>query len=404
MFSPAETEIRKRILLNGKITFAEFMEVLLYHPQTGYYTSRLDGDHRRDYFTSPAAHPAFGALLAVLLSQMWESIGKPDEFHAIEVGSGDGLFARDILRYSSELSAKFNKALRYIAIDRSANRMKSSSGDLSYDKIVSDSIPLTGIIGCVFSNELIDSFPVRRFEFIDGKISEIFVTIVDGIVTEHIDVPVYPRIDNSKEISTLQLKEGSRIEINTGIKPWLTQVGTCLDEGFLLTLDYGYESKEHQLKTNNRGTVQTYYNHMQGSSPYDRIGLKDITAHVDFHSIIAEGRPLGIRPVSFITQRQFLSSLGIEIWMNRMRTINVGNTVRQANMMAMRELINPDGLGGFRVLVQEKIFRNKSLVSFDSSVLQTELHQLPIPLMRSEHISLMGGRYPHMTLLGEELQ
>tara|TARA_Y100000588_G_scaffold19482_2_gene19964 strand:- start:36 stop:1250 length:1215 start_codon:yes stop_codon:yes gene_type:complete len=404
MCSPVEKEIRKRIVLNGKITFAEFMAVLLYHPQTGYYTSGLDHDYRRDYFTSPAAHPAFGALVAVLLSQMWESMGKPDEFHAIEVGSGDGLFARDILRYSSEISAKFKKAIRYIAIDRSANRMKRSVGDLPYDKIVSDTIPLSGITGCVFSNELIDSFPVRRFEFTDGKINEIFVTVVDGIITEHIDVPVYPRVDNSEEISSLQLKEGSRIEVNTGIKPWLTQVGRCLDEGFLLTMDYGYESKEHQLKTNNRGTIQTYYKHMSGSSPYDRIGLKDITAHVDFPSIISEGISQGIRPVSFLTQRQFLSSLGIEIWMNRIRTINVGNTVRQANMMAMRELINPDGLGGFRVLVQEKKLSNKSPVSFDSSTLQTQLHQLPIPLMRSEHISLISARYPHIGFLDEELQ
>ena len=65
MVSPVEKEIRKRIVLNGKITFAEFMAVLLYHPQTGYYTSGLDHDYRRDYFTSPAAHPAFGALVAV---------------------------------------------------------------------------------------------------------------------------------------------------------------------------------------------------------------------------------------------------------------------------------------------------------------------------------------------------
>ena len=63
-----------------------------------------------------------------------------------------------------------------------------------------------------------------------------------------------------------------------------------------------------------------------------------------------------------------------------------------------------DGLGGFRVLVQEKKLSNKSPVSFDSSTLQTQLHQLPIPLMRSEHISLMSARYPHIGFLDEELQ
>ena len=94
-----EAEIRRRIASNGPITFAEFMEVALYHPNGGYYAqdSRQDATHR-DYYTSPSAHPAFSALIAIQLEAMWKALDSPDPFHVVEMGAGGGLMARDICR------------------------------------------------------------------------------------------------------------------------------------------------------------------------------------------------------------------------------------------------------------------------------------------------------------------
>ena len=62
-----ETEIISRIKRAGKISFAEFMEIALYDKEGGYYTKPDVFGAEGDFFTSPAAHPIFGALLAVQL-------------------------------------------------------------------------------------------------------------------------------------------------------------------------------------------------------------------------------------------------------------------------------------------------------------------------------------------------
>ena len=119
MTTQAEYEIRRRITENGKITFAEFMEVALYHPVDGYYTSKRIGA-TGDYYTSPKAHPAFGASIAVELHAMWEALGRPSRFDAVEMGAGIGQLARDVVDYSQSLPGGFGDALRYVAVDRTS--------------------------------------------------------------------------------------------------------------------------------------------------------------------------------------------------------------------------------------------------------------------------------------------
>ena len=63
------------------ITFREFMELALYFPvQGGYYTDPGTRAARDDYYTSPAAHPAFGAAIAIQLRSMWRALVGPSSF------------------------------------------------------------------------------------------------------------------------------------------------------------------------------------------------------------------------------------------------------------------------------------------------------------------------------------
>ena len=119
MRTSAEGEIRERIARRGKITFAEFMEVALYHPQAGYYARKAPAREHRDFYTSPAAHPAFGALISVQLWRMWEALKRPARFSVVEMGAGNGLLARDVVEYARNVSERFGRALRYLALDRS---------------------------------------------------------------------------------------------------------------------------------------------------------------------------------------------------------------------------------------------------------------------------------------------
>ena len=379
-----ESKIRERILMEGRISFAHFMDMALYDPEQGYYANRSRTADSRDYFTSPAAHPCFGALFAVQLERMWEIMGRPKRFYAVEMGAGDGLLARDVTGYASELSDGFERSLRYVTIDRCPSE---TSGRV--ETIASDRVPLSGVVGCILSNELVDAFPVHRFMVDGGRLREVFVGLdEEGEFTELVGEPstelLYRRVGERLAC----LPDGCRGEVNSRIGEWMANVAGALERGFVVTVDYGDEADLLYSAARARGTVQTYYRHTQGGSPYRRIGHQDITAHVDFTAITEEGRELGLNTLGYVTQRQFLERLGIGRMLELLQTGDLAQQERDANRLAMIELIRPDGLGGFKVLVQEK---GTDVVSLDERV-----SSLVAPSLQAGRLRLMEARYPHL--------
>ena len=122
----------------------------------------------------------------------------------------------------------------------------------------------------------------------------------------------------------------------------------------MLTIDYGYEMKELYSPKRSQGTLQTYYKHTSGSSPYQWIGRQDITAHVDFTTVIEEGRAVGLRPLCLMTQAEYLDRLGLKKWAAKLRNRDMSARNVRSNAMGMRDLADPEGLGGFKVLIQER--------------------------------------------------
>ena len=89
--------IRDTIRRHGPVTFEWFMEQALYHPEVGYYSSgRCVIGRRGDYFTNVSVGPLFGRLLAAQFAEMWELMGRPDDFVIVEQGAHHGDFARDV--------------------------------------------------------------------------------------------------------------------------------------------------------------------------------------------------------------------------------------------------------------------------------------------------------------------
>jgi SAM-dependent MidA family methyltransferase len=110
--------IRDTIRHRGPVTFAWFMEQALYHPEHGYYSSgRCAIGRRGDYYTNVSVGPLFGRLLAAQFTEMWESLGRPDDFAIVEQGAHHGDFARDVLEAVRELAPEFFAALRYRIIE-----------------------------------------------------------------------------------------------------------------------------------------------------------------------------------------------------------------------------------------------------------------------------------------------
>ena len=391
----AETEIRARIVKRGKIPFAEFMEIALYHPWGGYYTSASAFGAAGDYFTSPAAHPIFGALIAVQLLGMWRALDSPARFYVVEMGAGNGLLARDVIDYAECLPGAFAQSMRYIELDRYALMDTAVAPPADAARIVTDRIPLDGVIGCFISNEFVDSFPVHRFQTHVGGVSEVYVTLDEGSqLAETLDVPSTPALVQRLRDIGQSLPDGFRGEVSIGIGSWIREVSTALERGFVITIDYGYTASELYAQERAGGTLQTYYRHTQGGSPYRRIGRQDITSHVDFSLVSSEGSEVGLRTLALVTQESFLRSMGFNGMAERLRRQRLGSREHQSNTMAMLELVKADGLGGFKVLVQE---RGTGIEDFSRLTPDGSLADIPrIPLLSDEHMPLMEGRYPHL--------
>ena len=372
----AEAEIRRRIDSEGRMTFAEFMEIALYHPEGGYYTTRKTIGAEGDYFTSPAAHPVFGALLALQLERMWEVLGKPETFHAVEMGAGDRLMACDLLEYAQRLQPEFAQALEYVTTDRTTSGITKS-----------------GVTGCVISNELVDAFPVHRFRIDNGGLLEVFVTTNEtGELVEELGEPSTPLIARRLDRLGRSLPDGFSGEVNLEISPWMRQVHHVLKRGFVITIDYGHESDQLYSVSRSQGTLQTYFRHTGGSSPYQRIGRQDITAHVDFTAVIDEGRAAGLSPMSLLSQAEYLTDLRMRDMIEKVGSMTLDSFEREANLMALRELVKPGGLGGFLVLIQQK---GAGVRSYDALIPEaSRIQSLNAPLLRAEHTPLYAGRYP----------
>src|SRR5687768_12464786 len=91
--------IIEKIRKTGPVSFRDFMEMCLYYPERGYYTSTGQKiGIKGDYYTSPDAGPVFGAMLGRQLEEMWQLTGE-NEFTIVEYGAGTGLLSHDILAF-----------------------------------------------------------------------------------------------------------------------------------------------------------------------------------------------------------------------------------------------------------------------------------------------------------------
>ncbi len=351
--SPLESLLSERLRAGGALTFADYMDLALYHPQFGYYTA---GDASvgwgGDFFTSPHLHPLFGACLARQLAQFWEALKRPCPFVVEEQGAGQGVLAQHIRAAMQERWPALAQALDYHALD------------------IHTSVYVTPHV--LLSNELIDAFPVHLVEARGGRLLEVYVVEQDGQLAEQLGEPSSPAVADYLErfnIHWRMFEDGWRAEINLRALEWMRETAERLRPGgYVLTIDYGDTARRLYTRRRRRGTLLCYYRHSTNEEPLRRPGQQDITAHVNFSALIEEGRRVGLRRTRFTTQREFLLGLGIreEVESLRASQFAAADTARQSDQgqaallrcyslrNAVGALLDPAGLGGFRVLIQRK--------------------------------------------------
>src|SRR5207253_1663101 len=160
-----------RIEREGPITFADFMESALYDPEFGYYNSAACIGAGGDYWTSPEVHMIFAQAIARQLAQVAGAIAPTGPFTVIEMGAGTGTFAEHILKTFQREQPTLLKRLDYLIIERSAGMAHRQQDHLGLLRQTGMSIRWLpdlaalgsgSVTGAIFSNELVDAFPVHR--------------------------------------------------------------------------------------------------------------------------------------------------------------------------------------------------------------------------------------------------
>jgi SAM-dependent MidA family methyltransferase len=390
-------DIRKEIKQRGRITFARYMELALYAPGKGYYSGSASGFSGTDYITSPLAHPVFGALLGRQLYQIWSIMGTPDQFLIVEPGAGNGTLACDVLNYIERAIPLFYENITYIAIDCTPSPFELSNHHENLEYLRSYGLPSFGGEGCIISNELIDAYPVHRFKVDHGKLIESYVHMNSKEdFVEIFDEPSTDLLSQRLQELGIPFRDDLKGEINLHIDDWAKNVSSCLDSGVAITIDYGDLAANLYQRPN--GTLQTYYLQTDGGSPFSLPGKRDITAHVDFSSMIRCGAYDGLKYEGLIGQGAFLRNLGWKQFFETVAGMNIGRRELMANQIGMRHLVDQVHLGGLKVLVQSKNLEiGDQLLGFEEgngSTDRGEVKPVGVPIMDDHHVSYLGTGYP----------
>nr|WP_246551565.1 SAM-dependent methyltransferase [Geobacter hydrogenophilus] len=363
--------ILNRIREQGRLSFADFMAMCLYEPGLGYYTSpgRKVGAEG-DFYTSINVHSVFGRLIAREICRMWEEMGRPASFDIVEAGAGHGRLATDVLDAIQELNPALYDGIRLTLIEAEPS-LAAVQAELLARHLpkVSWSTPADlaegrlRFTGCLYSNELIDSFPTHLVEMCPDGLREVFVAAEGDQFTEILLLST-PELEAYLSRLGITLAVGQRAEINLNAVRWLESVATALERGFVLTIDYGYLAPELYGPMRLNGTLLCYYRHTIEENPYIRIGLQDMTTHVDFTTLAARGEELGLRKVWYGEQYRFLVATGMMEELMALEAAATSEKEQIAIRLALKKLILPEGGMGdtFKVLVQAKGVENPRLL------------------------------------------
>jgi SAM-dependent MidA family methyltransferase len=357
--------IRAEIQRTGPMTFARFMELALYAPELGYYTSPPTRVGRAgDFLTAPETHPIFGAALARQVAEIWDRIGEPPAFAIREYGAGSGALAASVLSALAREKPALAGALTYEAVEINLRRRGELVDRLFASPITPRSVVALdpreaaqstrepGAGGVVLANEFLDAFPVHRLQQRQGELLEAFVDWADGWFVERLGPPSDPSIVARLEAEDVVLSDGQRGEVALGLDAWLAEVSAWLGRGAVIIVDYGHAARDLYGQDRRAGTLLGFAGHRVVDDPFASVGHQDLTAHVDFTALEQAAEAHGLEVLGVTTQAQFLMGLDLEGLLEEARSDEEQTMGEYLDLRAgLGRLLDPRHTGGFKVLI-----------------------------------------------------
>lgn len=356
-------QLRERIQRDGPITFCEWMRTALYDAAEGYYrkSQRTIWGREGDYRTSPERSDLFAATFARYFAHLYERLGHTGSFSIVEIGGGAGQFAFGVLQTLQTYFPHVFAATHYIfdevsqpAAAAARQRLLPFADRIEFAHI--DDLEIDS--GIVFSNELLDAFPVHRVTLVEEKLCEYYVTLgVEGQFDWMVGPPSTSRLDDYLKLHDICLREGQVAEVSLEIEQWLATVAAKLGRGYLITVDYGAEATNLYSSVERRqGTLRGFRRHGFVDNVLASPGDCDLTTTVNWTAVRATGESLGLKTVEFARQDKFLLDAGL-LYQFALQSESASEAERIRLSTTAREMILPNGMAAsFQVLVQNKGF------------------------------------------------
>lgn len=294
------------------ISFADYVELVLYHPEKGYYArphERVIG-RGGDFFTSVSVGECFGFLLAQRLLREWRTVLDEDApLVVVEQGAHDGRLARDVVDAIRELAPDRLDRFSYCIIEHrdsirtwlSSELEKEGYGDVI--EVFSDFDEAWSEQGVFLANELLDAFPFHRAVIENGEWRELAVGWEDGPawVVRDLDGALAELLPDPSGFS-----EGYETEVCPFLRPWTRDASTLFRRGLWWVIDYGYLADDYFAPSRSKGTYRCYREHKASEKPFEALGETDITVHVNFSDLRRESESVGLSWRHYTDQHHFL--------------------------------------------------------------------------------------------------
>lgn len=253
------------------------MQAALHDPERGYYGRHIRTvGNRGDFATSASLSDLLGRSIAAWARHALCETRCRD---LIEVGPGHGRLAQSVLASFP----RFRRPRLHLVESSSPLREQQQTllgKSVRWHSSLTDAIDACHGRACIYSNELVDAFPVRRFRKESEGWSEHYVLPEDSLWK-----PVSSLPDSS--IFSIPHPSGQVVEVHQSYHLWLPHQLENWQAGRMLTIDYGAQAGD-LYRRQPGGSLRAYFHHQcfTGPEALIRPGHQDLTADVNFTDLI----------------------------------------------------------------------------------------------------------------------
>ncbi len=336
--------IREKIAANGPISIADYMSLALGHPEYGYYRKQDPFGARGDFITAPEISQIFGEMIGVWCAQVWMQMGG-GPVSLVELGPGRGTLMGDLLRATKSM-ANFHDCLTIHMVETSPTlahaqymHLRHQHPRIEWLESIEE-VPANRTI--FIANEFFDALPIKQY-----------VMTREGMRERRVDFDAATQqfIFTLGDVGLMLAKsghviaEGTVMEHCPAARNVMRRITQHLGQhgGGALVIDYGYLGEAHR---DTLQAVKAHLFHPVLSEP----GEADITAHVDFQTLMEIARDAGNKVSDLANQGEFLVRMGAEL---RLEMLLKQATAAQRDMLigGLHRLISPQEMGDlFKVM------------------------------------------------------